>query len=112
MQGGGVYFHHNAGGYLEGLYLRGIQLAVFDLALLRDEQDEIFNADVHLAVAVVFEAVQLRVVSPAHSELHRHSAEYAVAVFQIAGQIKFFDIADAKEPRPNPQKPLIKTADK
>ena len=58
MESGAEDFDHDACRDAEGLDLRCVELIIFDFVFLRDEQDEIFNADVHLAVAVVFEGIE------------------------------------------------------
>ena len=70
---------HTRGGK-ESLHLRRVEHTVFDLILLCEQKYKIIGPDVDLAVAVIFQAVQLRVMAPAHAELDRHSAVGAVAV--------------------------------
>ena len=58
----------------EGFDLRGVKPAVLDLVFLCQQQHEIRLAGVDLAVAMIFEAVQLCVVAPAHPDLDGHPA--------------------------------------
>ena len=59
---------------VEGFDLRGVKPAVLDLVFLCQQQHEIRLAGVDLAVAMIFEAVQLCVISPAHPDLDGHAA--------------------------------------
>mgnify|MGYP000481257232 CR=1 FL=1 len=53
----------------EGLDLRGVELAVFDLVFFCKQENKILLADVDLTVPVVLKAVELRVIAPAHADL-------------------------------------------
>ena len=50
----------------EGLDLRGVKLAVFNLVFFCKQENKILLADVDLAVPVVLETIELCIVAPAH----------------------------------------------
>ena len=80
MQCCGINLDSKAGRNPKGLHKRGVQLSIHNLALFCQKKDEIAFSDVDLTVPVVLKAVELCVVSPAHSELDGHSTESSVAV--------------------------------
>ena len=57
VQRGGVNLDNGAGGHEERFDLRRIVLAVFDVLLGADEQNEVGNGDVYFTIAVIFETV-------------------------------------------------------
>ena len=75
MQGGGVNFHQSTRGNPESLHLAGVQLAIRNLILLGQQKDEVPDAQIELAVPVVFQAVQLGVVAVAPAHLEGHTAK-------------------------------------
>ena len=54
---GSVNLDNGAGGHEERFDLRRIVLAVFDVLLGADEQDEVGDGDVYFTIAVIFKTV-------------------------------------------------------
>ena len=92
VQRGGIALHHHAGGNLESLDLGGIQLAVDDLVLLGQQQNEVLSAQIELAVTVELQAVQLGIAAVAEAQLEGHAAkERGADFFGILGLVQGLD---------------------
>lgn len=76
-------------GRAEGLYLRGIELAVDDLLALGQQQDKVARAQIKLAGAVILQAVKLRVVAVAPAQL-----EGTAAVHEQTERVGTFDLLE------------------
>ena len=72
---------------MEGLNLGRIQAAVFHILPLGNQQNEIPAAQVQLAVPVVLQAVELRIVAIAPAQLDGHAAVNACRQLPGHGQL-------------------------
>ena len=86
VQRRGVDFHQCACRDAERLDLGGVQLAARDFLLPGKQQHKIFGTQIELAVAVVFQAVQIGVVTVAPAQLAGHAAEKMLRHFDGGGQ--------------------------
>ena len=96
VQRGSIHFHQHAGGHPEGLHFGSVQNAFFNFTLQSNQQDEIFSAQIELAVPVIFQAVELRVVAVAIAQLERHAAKEGFAdrfgVFSCVQHVHLGDV--------------------
>ena len=74
VQCGCIDLHSHPGGDPECLDAGGVQLAIRDLVLLRQQENELTGTDIDLAVPVVLQAVEPGIAAPAHTDLDRHTA--------------------------------------
>ena len=74
VQRGGVDLHRHPRRDPEGLDLLRVQNAVLNLLLPCQQQNKVLCAQIELAVPVVFQTVQFRIMAIAPAQLHGHPA--------------------------------------
>ncbi len=92
MQRCGVDLHQHPGGHPEGFDLGGVQHPILNLILFGKKENEILRAQIKLAVPVVFQAIEPRIVAVAPPKLHWHTAVAVLADLHRRGQLLQFRI--------------------